>query len=202
MAKKTKEVIAVDKNQQIKSALVERSKITAAIHACGFNDDLLTCLSLSSDPRYKQLATRAERGEAPFLELCQESRVTIHELEELWLTYSKTKGKIVMATELPTIMKDIARDAKSTVEDCDVCKGLGRIVDDKEEYPACPSCKGHGKRYLQGDKESQRLVLETMGMLSKAPMVNIGQMGDNYRLENLVRDSDDIMKNVTIEMNP
>lgn len=89
--------------------------------------------------------------------------------------------------ELPNIMDDIVRDARSQYRKCSRCKGTKVITEDDCEVE-CPHCDGKGKVYVMGDVKSRDQILTAVGLGGKGLQINtqVNTIGGGHTMEDVV----------------
>jgi len=152
-------------------------------------------LARSSDERMRRLASEAMLPElkgSSFAKLAERLGLNFHMISEEYRAIKKSEGYIAAARHLPEIMEQVAEEAKSRVEVCETCDGLGNVPDIKAfdelcavadarqtarptEAPRmkCKNCKGAGEIFIQGDVDRLKLVFDTFGLTGKGGGVNV-----------------------------
>ena len=143
-------------------------------------DEFKTALAMSEDPRFnlllEQILDPANTG-INYVVMARRANVTLAEMHNFWKEYNHHRGMIRMVGHMPDVMEDIAKDARSTVENCPSCHGAG----EKDGIP-CKRCNQTGEVRLPGDNNSRQLLFEALGYKQKGPLVAIQQNFDSGSL--------------------
>ena len=114
-------------------------------------------LELMMDPQYRNFT---------FPKLCERSGLSVTQVLDLFRKYKLDLGMIEMSKQVPRIMRDVARDAQSTMAYCRRCDGTGEVPDGDTER-VCPACKGAGEVRITGNEKARQLVFEAFHLTGK-----------------------------------
>lgn len=140
-----------------------------------------TLMAMMGDPAYRGLT---------FATLLRKAQISLQDIQGIYSDGMRHMGLLRMMNHLPSIMEDVAEDARSTMVPCSRCDSIGVVpLSDKETRP-CPSC--HGERYVRqsGDKHARDLVFESAKLTGqKVPLVAIQNNFDmdNARMETMLK---------------
>lgn len=139
------------------------------------NERYETLFMMMGDPAYAALT---------FPSLCKKAGVTLHEMHSLYTDGMRQLALLKMSNALPDLMADVAEDAKTKMENCPRCDGLGFITSKEGDTRNCPTCEGKMKVRRVGDRQSRDLIFEAAKLIRQSgPLVAIQQnftTGDSH----------------------
>jgi hypothetical protein len=135
-----------------------------AVPRTSLDEALMTSGDERFDRLYAALCDPAYR-KTSFGTLCRRFGVSWVDLVDLWRTYNTQVGLIEVATHLPRILTDIAKDSESHDAPCPLCDGVGHVMRENSQA-LCPACDGGGKVRVPGDAHARRLLFEMLGLIS------------------------------------
>lgn len=200
MEPKTSKTVNMPKQPNSKAAVARRAKAKRDREARAQGDEFFAQVD-RDEFRYaialKAESTQSERLKAfvQFLStpaaaryssmgyLCRKFQMPLKEIHEIWRDHNLHLGMIQSAVDARYAIMDTFKDARSRMEVCGRCDGLGEVTDEKVTEDGggeakirltrkCPECKGEGVVRVPGDTEARKLVFETMGLTKKGgPLV-------------------------------
>lgn len=145
--------------------VIPRLELATALEMTGGEDEAMLAKLLRSDgdSSRKLISTLATDIGLPY-----------RRVVECYRDMKRLEGIIAVASRLPAVMEDVARDAESRLVTCPSCEGSGRITIKKDdqslpvETKLCIPCEGNGKVTKPGDAIARKQVLEMMELTGKA----------------------------------
>lgn len=93
---------------------------------------------------------------------------------QAFMKKAKTNQAVTIAIDnLPSLTKDLVKDAETSEEPCPVCGATGQIQREGKEDRICPNCGGKGVIRSIGDKHARNKLLEMTGVIQKAAPVQV-----------------------------
>lgn len=159
---------------------IPQREFAKALETCSSNQDLRV-------RRLHQFMTEARYSKYNFIECVKMSGLSLKEAVEVWRDYQLARGWVQSMNGVPQVMADVVEDSKSEMVTCPRCDGEksitvkrkqtatvdGEVVSGEIEVSQqCPRCRGVGVIRTPGDKDSRKLLYESMGLVgNKGPLV-------------------------------
>jgi len=140
---------------------IDRSQFELALSDNDKNDKYAAFLQALSDPTYARCS---------FPTLLRKFNISLHEAQTIYTDHMRHMGLLLLSSQLPEVMTDVAEDAKSHMKACPRCDGDKVVVftrGNKKARKKCPECKGTGEVRMIGDKHARDLVFESVGLTKK-----------------------------------
>lgn len=138
-------------------------------------EEFKTALAVCEDPRFNCLleAILDPRNQnTSYVRLARLQGITLPEINDYWRNYNHHRGMVRMVAHLPEVMEDVAKDSKSTADECPRCSGSGLT----KAKTICVRCNGQGTIRVAGDNNSRQILFEALGYTKKhGPLVAIQQ---------------------------
>ena len=169
----------------------------------GIGDEISPTLTHSGDPRAQRLAETlldpAYRHHS-FGRLCERAGLSGREVVDLFRKYKIDEGIVRMSKHVPDVLEDTAIDAKSRMECCRRCDGLGSVPLTEKEDRECPVCYGSGQVRLPGDKNARELLFRANELTGKGSLVSIqANVGPPFDFVKIVRGADRVLDAEVVE---
>src|SRR5215510_3480265 len=165
---------------------IDRNQFELALSDNDKNDKYAAFLQALSDPTYARCS---------FPTLLRKFNISLHEAQTLYTDHMRHMGLLLLSSQLPEVMTDVAEDAKSYMKTCPRCDGDKVVVftrGNKKARKTCPECRGTGEVRMIGDKHARDLVFESVGLTKKqGPLFAMQQ--------NFITGSDDMTLNPRME---
>lgn len=173
------------------SNLVEKNELISMLEQKG-EPKAHQLMELLLDPAYSRHS---------LARVCQRVGVGIHELVDWFRRHKIDEGILLMAKHMPSLMEDMAIDARSQNRPCPRCDGLKRLELEDGSSRDCPTCKAKGEVQIPGDKDARNAALQVWGLAGKkaAPVVAIQQNFDRREdsLEHLISVAEKVIQERT-----
>lgn len=135
-------------------------------------------LASSNDVRFREFLDRLGKPQHRTWSLATIAKscdISLPQFHQFWQDAQKNIAMARAQNALPTLISDLAADARTRMVSCSRCDGYGQVSDhnskleDDQPPPlkTCPQCKGKGEQREIGNAHARDKLLEVTGMVKK-----------------------------------
>ncbi len=144
-------------------------------------DEAVEIFTHTNDPRFRELMrtlSDPSYNKMTFQALYHRVGLTSVDIVEACRRYGLDRAVIKLSKRTPEMAENLMEDALPKMEFCPRCDGKGWVPDiDDEDNKAikrtCPQCEGKCKIRIMGDKESKKMVMDSMGLIKQQPLLAV-----------------------------